>query len=157
MLSYKQQEEAYKSLIQILKDFDFGDDLEACITEWNPNNAMYGFPHSYNLAIRYLNYGKSGIDLIFYLDGEGRWNKAEIMNMDSKYQRTGLGRRLIELAIALSKAVGVKKIYGQALDNEYYSSVGFYQKCGFDIKKQDTITMFHMIISKSAIIQIPNC
>ena len=99
-----------------------------------------------------MNYGKSDIDLIFYLDDEGRWNKVEIMNMDidSKYQRTGLGRRLIESTIALSKAVGVKKIYGQALDNEYDSSVGFYEKCGFEIKKQNAITMFHMIISKNA-------
>lgn len=150
MLSYKQQGEAYKSLIQILKDFDFGTDLEACITEWNPNKAIFGFPNNYNLAIRYLNYGKSDIDLIFNLDDEGGWNKVEIMNMDidSKYQRTGLGRRLIELTIALSKAVGVNKIYGQALDNEYNSSVGFYEKCGFEIKKQNTITMFHMIISE---------
>ena len=72
------------------------------------------------------------------------------LDIDSKYQRTGLGRRLIESTIALSKAVGVKKIYGQALDNEYDSSVGFYEKCGFEIKKQNAITMFHMIISKNA-------
>ena len=154
MLSYKQQEVAYKSLIQILKDFDFGTDLEACITEWNPNKAIFGFPNNYNLAIRYLNYGKSDIDLIFNLDDEEGWNKVKIMNMDidSKYQRTGLGRRLIELTIALSKAVGVNKIYGQALDNEYNSSVGFYEKCGFEIKKQNTITMFCMIISETTTI-----
>ncbi|CUN53328.1 GNAT family N-acetyltransferase [Roseburia inulinivorans] len=154
MLSYKQQEVAYKSLIQILEDFDFGTDLEARITEWNPNKAMLGFPNSYNLAIRYLNYEKSGIDLIFNLDDEEGWNKVKIMNMDidSKYQRTGLGRRLIELTIALSKAVGVKKICGQALDNEYNSSVGFYEKCGFEIKKQNTITMFCMIISETTTI-----
>lgn len=150
MLTYEQQESAYLSLIQKLKDYDFDTDIDVCIEEWDSHRGVKGFPHNYNLDIKYKYYEKSSIDLIFNLDDEGQWSKVEIMNLDidSKYQRTGLGRRLIEITVALSKEIGVTKIYGHALDNEYNSSVGFYEKCGFEIKKDETVTRFYKLLGE---------
>lgn len=146
MLDFNQQKSRYLWLIGILQNYNFGTNFATKIDEWDDQNGVTGFPRRYSLFIEYNDIPKSNMDLIFYIDQDGNWSKVEILNIDvaENYRHQGFGRRLIKQAINIAKVVGAKRIYGDALEKNGYSSVGFYKKCGFEISEDSIPRKFYM-------------
>lgn len=146
MLDFNQQKSKYLWLIETLKTYKFDTNIVAEIAEWDDRKGIEGFPNTYSFCIEYNDIPDSNIDLIFHLNQEGVWSKVEIMNIDisGNYQLKGRGRRLIEHTISIAKMIGVKRIYGYALEKNGYSSVGFYKKCGFEICENSIQRKFYI-------------
>ena len=148
MLDYNQQKKAFLELIEKLNNYTFESDFDVKFPQWKSETGVTGFPNKYKLNIKYKNDSNSNIELDIHLDQKGNWSSIEIVNIDinEKNQSKGLGRRLINLTINLAKTVGATKIYGIALETSNYSSVEFYEKCGFEIKEKSNIKEFYMNI-----------
>ena len=146
MLDFNQQKSRYLWLIEVLQNYNLERSFTAKITEWNEQKGVVGFPSKYSLYIEYKDIPKSNMDLIFYLDQDGDWSKVEILNIDiaETYRHQGFGRELIKQAINIAKVVGAKRICGEALEKNGYSSVGFYKKCGFEISEDSIPRKFYM-------------
>ena len=146
MLDFNQQKSRYLWLIEVLQNYKLEGSFTAKIAEWNEQNGVVGFPSKYSLCIEYKDIPKSNMDLIFYLDQDGNWSKVEILNINvaEMYRHQGFGRGLINQAINIAKVVGTKRICGDALKKNGYSSVGFYKKCGFDISEDSKPRKFYM-------------
>ncbi len=146
MIDYNEQKSKYLWLIQSLKNYNFETDIVAKITEWDVRTGAAGFPNTYSLRIEYKDIPKSNMDLIFYLDQDGAWSRVEIMSIDITERKLlrGLGRRLINHAINIAKEIGAKRIFGDILDQNDYSSAGFYKKCGFEVCENSKPRTFYM-------------
>lgn len=146
MIDYNEQKVKYLWLIQNLKNFNFETNIVAKITEWDDQKGVVGFPNMYSLHIEYKDAPESNMVLKLHLDQEGIWSKVEISSIDitKKNRLHGLGRRLINYAINIAKAVGAKTIFGVVLDQDNYSSAEFYKKCGFEICENSKPKTFHM-------------
>ena len=125
MIDYNEQKGKYLWLIQNLKNFNFETNIVAKITECDDKKGVVGFPNMYSLHIEYKDAPESNMVLKLHLDQEGIWSKVEISSIDitKKNRLHGLGRRLINYAINIAKAVGAKTIFGVVLDQDNYSSM----------------------------------
>ena len=151
MLTYEQQKKAFLKLISILNKYSVDENMRKNVPQWDSVMGVSGFPSKLTVCIEYTDIKNSNIDLIFYLDDYGEWSKVEIMNIDihKAYQRKGLGRKFVEQTIAIAKLIGAKKIYGDVLEREDYSSADFYEKCGFEIVGGDFHKIFRMDINEN--------
>lgn len=146
MIDYNEQKSKYLWLIQNLKNYNFETNIVAKITDWDAQTGVTGFPNAYSLRLEYKDIPESNMDLIFYLDQDGMWSRVEIMSIDitERKRLQGLGRRLINYAINIAKEIGAKRIFGDVLDQNDYSSAGFYKKCGFEVYENSKPRTFCM-------------
>lgn len=147
-MTYEMQKEHFLKVISSLNEYRVDDNMKMVVPQWDEKTGVIGFPNKISVDIEYTDIGSSGMSLNLLLNKCGEW-KIEILSLDicHRCQRKGLGRRLIEHTKSIAKMIGAKTIYGDVFEREGYSSAGFYEKCGFEIKGDDTHRVFRMEVT----------
>ena len=97
------------------------------VAQWSADDFLLASQRNFSLRVAEEEGTVCGLVVLRMIEDE-----AEILNLavDSSQRRRGLGSRLIEDAIAASKAAGVKKIFLEVRDSNE-AARNFYSRMGF--------------------------
>lgn len=117
----KKQLEIFKKAISAINHSIISDKILHNHLECTDQQAPRGFPNSITVdyTLRQSATHNAGMTIkIHEISPEGTFQKIEIVSIDAKPKRCGLGTHLFEQAQALAHALGVELIWGLILDND---------------------------------------